>query len=234
MEVFEEYKACSLGTNANLKPGVRPTEVTCKKDPACVWDKNQNQKIGGCTTKNACEFADCMDYFTSSMMCAMKGGDSERCAAVPDKAKAASDMMAAQIAAAKAAAGCTTKIAGGVRSAKQCYVYEQNEHNDRGALVSLKTIATVTSCTSGCFKTESSVRSKKKKAGSSKTKKTTEKFFTGGCDTTGKCKGVADGGTKGEVFCCSGALCNGANARAIGHPLILLFALLLGSAAAWA
>ena len=94
----------------------------------------------------------------------------------------------------------------------------------------LAKIATVKSCASGqCFKTEKYVG---------------ERYsdFTAGCDTTGRCKGVADGAqtvengasvfeSSTEVFCCSGDTCNGANARAVWHPLILLFALLLGSAA---
>ena len=121
-----------------------------------------------------------------------------------------------------------------------CYEYEQTGGRRGGDghispwgpdNATLAKIATVKSCTSGqCFKTEKYVG---------------ERYsdFTAGCDTTGRCKGVADGAqtvekgasvfaSQTEVFCCSrGDLCNGANARAVGHPLTLLFALLLGSAA---
>jgi len=124
-------------------------------------------------------------------------------------------------------------------SSVKCYVYEQTggRRGGNGHIspwgpdnATLAKIATVKSCASGqCFKTEKYVG---------------ERYsdFTAGCDTTGRCKGVADGAQtveKGasvfesstEVFCCSGDTCNGANARAVWHPLILLFALLLGSAA---
>ena len=133
-----------------------------------------------------------------------------------------------------------------VSASVPCYVYKQtggrrggNGHispwgPDAATLAEIAT--TDKSCASGqCFKTEKYVG---------------ERFsdFTAGCDTTGRCKGVADGAqtvekgasvfeTSTEVFCCSGdddTPCNGANARAVGHPLILLFALLLCSAAAWA
>merc|ERR1711865_452167 len=99
------------------------------------------------------------------------------------------------------------------------------------------------SCIGQCFKTKTHEEKRNTKECSESGSFCTT-IYTAGCDTTGRCKGVADGEKtkendqglferddgklKTDVFCCSGGLCNGATAQ-VPNQLLQLFALLLGS-----